>query len=116
MTLSAGLAVVTCLAMAGFGHGVAGTAVLTAIAFLLGLSCMGWNALYITFSAEAVPVQHAATAVGAGTTITFTGMFAVPPIFGLIADHSGSYAASWLALAGWAMLGTLVALAVRDRR
>jgi MFS family permease len=76
---------------------------------------MGWNALYITISAEVVPIQHAATAVGAGTTVTFIGMFAVPPVFGLIADHTGSYSWSWLALAGWAGLGVLVSLAVRDR-
>jgi MFS family permease len=115
MSLSAALAVVACLAMAGLGHGAAGTPVLVGLAFLLGLSCMGWNALYITLSAEVVPVQHAATAVGAGTTITFIGMFAVPPVFGLIADHAGSYVWSWLALAGWAAIGLGVALLVRDR-
>jgi MFS transporter, ACS family, hexuronate transporter len=115
MALSAALAVATCLAMAAFGHGRAGTAGLVGIAFLLGLSCMGWNALYITLTAEVVPVQNAATAVGAGTTITFTGMFAVPPIFGLIADHSGSYVWSWVALSGWALAGAVAALAIRDR-
>ncbi|HXM58087.1 MAG TPA: MFS transporter [Candidatus Dormibacteraeota bacterium] len=115
MALSAALAVVACLAMAALGHGAAGALGLVAIAFLLGLSCMGWNALYITLSAEVVPVQHAATAVGAGTTITFIGMFAVPPVFGLVADHAGSYAWSWLALAGWAAIGLVIALLVRDR-
>ena len=116
MSLSAALAVVSCLAMALLGRGAAGVPGLVAIAFLLGVSCMGWNALYITLSAEVVPVQQAATAVGAGTTITFIGMFAVPPVFGLLADHTGSYALSWLALAGWAALGLLVSLTVRDRR
>src|SRR5262249_44784762 len=81
----------------------------------LGLSCMGWNALYITLSAETVPVQNAATAVGAGTTVTFIGMFAIPPVFGVIADHAGSYVWSWLALGAWALLGTVLALAIRDR-
>jgi len=115
MALSGVLAVFACLAMARFGHGGAGTAGLVAIAFLLGLSCMGWNALYITLSAEAVPVQNAATAVGAGTTVTFIGMFAAPPVFGVIADHAGSYVWSWLALGGWALFGTALALAIRDR-
>lgn len=114
MTLSATLAVVACAGMALLGHGAVGGPGLAVLAFLLGLSCMGWNALYITLSAEVVPLQHAATAVGAGTTITFLGMLAVPPVFGLIADHTGSYAWSWLALAAWAAGGTLIALAVRD--
>jgi len=116
MTLSATLAVGACLAMALLGHGAAGGPLLALLAFLIGLSCMGWNALYITLAAEVVPVQHAATAVGAGTTVTFVGMFAVPPVFGLIADHTGTYAWSWLALAGWSAVGALVSLAVRDRR
>lgn len=115
MRLSAALAVVACAAMAVLGHGAAGTPGLVAIAFLLGLSCLGWNALYITLSAEVVPIQHAATAVGAGTTITFIGMFAVPPVFGLIADHTGTYAWSWLALAAWSAVGVAIALLVRDR-
>jgi MFS transporter, ACS family, hexuronate transporter len=115
MSLSAVMAIGSCLAMALLGHGAAGGPVLGLLAFLLGLSCMGWNALYITLSAEVVPVQHAATAVGAGTTVTFIGMFAVPPVFGLIADHAGSYAWSWLALAGWAAVGLAISLAIRDR-
>jgi len=115
MALSGALAVLASLAMARFGHGAAGMAGLVAIAFFLGLSCMGWNALYITLSAEAVPVQNAATAVGAGTTVTFIGMFAIPPVFGVIADHAGSYVWSWLALGAWALLGTVLALAIRDR-
>jgi MFS family permease len=102
--------------MALLGHGGTAGPLLAVVAFLLGLSCMGWNALYITLSAEVVPMQHAATAVAAGTTITFTGMLAVPPVFGLIADHTGTYAWSWLALGAWAVAGTLVALAVRDGR
>src|SRR5215472_5370694 len=115
MSLSATLAVGACLAMAVLGHGRAEAPVLALLAFLLGLSCMGWNALYITLSAEVVPIQHAATAVGAGTTVTFTGMFAAPPVFGVMADHAGSYLWSWLALGGWALLGTVLALAIRDR-
>lgn len=115
MVLSGLLAVASCLAMARFGHGGTGTAGLITIAFLLGLSCMGWNALYITLSAEVVPIQNAATAVGVGSTITFTGMFAVPPLFGLIADHTGSYAWSWVTLAGFVLVGALLGVAIRDR-
>jgi MFS transporter, ACS family, hexuronate transporter len=115
MAMSSSLAVVACLGMAAFGHGAVGNKGLIVISFLLGLSCMGWNALYITLTAETVPAQNAATAVGSGTTVTFTGMFAVAPVFGVIADHTGSYVWSWLALGGWALLGTLVALTIRDR-
>ena len=115
MSLTAALAVLACLGMALLDHRGTPAPVLVALAFLLGLSCLGWNALYITLTAEVVPIQHAASAVGAGTTFTFIGMFAVPPVFGLIADRGGSFAWSWLALAAWAGVGVLVSLAVRDR-
>ena len=52
----------------------------------------------------------------AETIVTFVGMFAVPPVFGLIADHTGTYAWSWLALAAWAAVGVVISLAVRDSR
>jgi MFS family permease len=115
MLLAGTMSVLACLAMAQV-KGAVSVPALAGLCFLLGLSTMGWNALYIALTAEVVPVHRAATAVGAGTTITFIGMFAVTPVFGAIADHTGSYAASWLALAGWSLLGTFIALAVRDRR
>jgi MFS family permease len=114
MVLSGALAVLSCTAMALAGHGAAGLPGLVLIAFGLGLSCMGWNALYITLSAEAVPIENAATAVGTGTSFTFLGMFAVPPVFGLVADRTGSYTWSWLALGAFALAGTLIGLAIRD--
>lgn len=115
MATAGGLGVLSCLAMAGLEHpGVAGL-LLGAVALALGLTCLGWNALYITLTAESVPTGFAATAIGAGTTLTFTGLFVAPPVFGAIADHTGSYTWSWLALAGWAALGTLAGLRMRDR-
>jgi hypothetical protein len=47
--------------------------------------------------------------------VTFTGMLLIAPLFGLLADRSGSYLWAWLALAGWALLGSVAVLSVRDR-
>src|SRR5262249_12778930 len=107
MVLSGSLAVLSCAAMALAGHGAVGLPGLAAIAFGLGLPCRGWSALYLTLSAGAAPIETAAPAVGPGTTIPFLGMFAIPPLFGLVADRAGSYAWSWLALAAFALAGTL---------
>lgn len=41
-------------------------------------------------------------------------MFLVPPLFGFLADLTGSYAASWLGLAGWVALGTALGLLIRE--
>ena len=116
MTLAGTLAVLSCLAMAGSGLARLPYLLLALVVLLLGLSAMGWNALYITLSAEVGPAARAASVVGLGTTMTFTGMFAITPVFGLIADRSGTYTASWLCLAALGAAGVLVMLRVREPR
>ncbi|MGH7920360.1 MAG: MFS transporter, partial [Candidatus Dormibacteraceae bacterium] len=116
MGICGGLATLACLLMAWLGHPGVPIIALAGIAALLGLSAMGWNALYITLTAEAVPIQHAASAVGVGTAITFTGMFVGAPLFGLLADRSGGFVLPWAALGLWALLGTIVVLSVRTPR
>ena len=116
MRLCGVLAVIGCLAAAGsFRTGVPAALLVPAV-FVLGAAALGWNGLYVTLSAALGANRGPATAVGAGTTITFTGMLTVTPVFGAIADHAGSYAWSWLALAAFCGLGTLLGLGVRDRR
>ena len=109
-----GIAVAACLATGALGHGRPPLLLLLVLAFALGLSTLGWNALYITLSSEVAP-HRAATVVGAGSTVTFTGMLLATPVFGAIADRSGSYAPAWFALAAWTAAGALLALTVRDR-
>jgi predicted MFS family arabinose efflux permease len=116
MALVGFLATLACLgAAAGFGPGTPGW-LLAPLVFLLGAAALGWNGLYVTLSAEVGSRRGAATAVGAGTTITFTGLFVAPPIFGAIADRTGTYHWSWVALAALCAAGTALGLAIRDRR
>ncbi len=109
------VAIGSCLAMVFTGEG-SSLPFVTILAFLLGCSAMGWNGLYLTLLAESVPIHAAATAMGASLTIAFVGMFLASPLFGLVADLTGSYDASWLALAGWITLGTALGLSVREPR
>ena len=114
--LAAGLLAVACsAAMVGTGRGTP-LPLLAVLAFGLGVSALGWNALSITAVSEAVPLRAAATALGANLTVTFSAMFLISPLFGLIADRTGSYRLSWIALAAWTGLGTLAALFLRERR
>ncbi len=116
MVVTGLLSCAACLGMAWVGHAGTALALLAGIAFLLGLSGMGWNALYIAIAAEAVPVNRAASAIGIGTAITFTGMFVGAPLFGLIADRSGGYTVPWVALAAWSLFGVLLLLLGSVRR
>ena len=115
MAVTGVLSCAACLLMAGLGHAGTGLGILIGIAFLLGLAAMGWNALYIALAAEEVPIHHAASAIGIGTAVTFTGMLVGAPLFGLLADRSGGYQVPWAALAGWSLLGVLFLFAGRAR-
>jgi predicted MFS family arabinose efflux permease len=106
------VAMASCLAMAFAGEGVA-IPLVALFAFLLGCSAMGWNGLYLTLLAESVPIQAAATAIGASLTIAFVGMFFASPLFGLVVDRTSSYGASWLGLAAWTTIG--IALGFLDQ-
>jgi sugar phosphate permease len=105
----------SCLAMAFAGEGTV-IPLVVVFAFLLGCSAMGWNGLYLTLLSESVPMHTAATAMGASLTIAFVGMFLASPLFGLVADLTGSYGASWLGLAGWTAVGIALGLLAREPR
>ena len=104
-----------CLAMAFTGEDTL-IPLVAGFAFLLGLSAMGWNGVYLTLLTESVPMHAAATAMGTSLTIAFVGMFLASPLFGLVADMTGSYGASWLGLAGWAVVGVVLGLLARETR
>ncbi len=107
------VAVPTCLTMAFVGQHTP-PALLAILVALLGLSLLGWNGLYVTMIAESTSPQAAATAIGAGLTVTNLGSFALPPLFGLVADLSASYRVFWLALAGWVLLGAALGCLVQE--
>ena len=107
------VAVVCCLTMVLVGPSTP-LPLLILFAVVLGLSLLGWNGLYVTIVAESTSIRAAATAVGAGLTVTNLGSFAVPPLFGLLIDLSSSYSVFWLALGGWVSLGAVLGSLIRE--
>jgi len=114
MAMAGAIAVLTCLATAWLVHPGVSPVTLVVLSALVGMSVMGWNALYITLASEILP-DRAATVVGAGTTVTFVGLLVATPVFGAIADAAHSYTPAWIALAIWCSLGTAVVAAIRER-
>ncbi len=106
------IAIGSCIIMAFIGRETF-LPLIVVLAFILGCSAMGWNGLYMTLVAELVPLRAAATALGASLTVAFVGML-LTPVFGLVADLTGSYRASWLLLAGWIAAGTALGLLIKD--
>lgn len=115
LLIAALLATVSCLALAFVGENVSIFAA-GVLALLLGSSAAGWNGVYLTLLSESVPINAAATAIGASLTIAFLGMFLASPLFGLLADVTGSYGPSWLCLAGWSVVGVLLGCLAKEPR
>lgn len=86
------------------------------LAFLLGASGMGWQGLHLTLMSESVGVQSTATAMGLSLNFSFIGTFIAPPVFGYIADATGTFELSWLGLAVWVSLGTALTVLIREQR
>src|SRR5437879_2061726 len=75
------------------------------LAFVAGAGAFGWVGLYFALVAEIGGPRHAGLLTGAATACAWSGTLIGPPIFGLVLEATGSYAAPWLIL-------TAVALAV----
>lgn len=79
------------------------------LAFVAGAGAFGWVGLYFALVAEIGGPRHAGILTGAATACSWSGTLIGPPIFGLILEATGGYAASWLVLTGVA-LAVVVAL------
>lgn len=101
------------LALAVSDH--APLSVIGALAVLSGVSLIGWQGLWVALVSELAPPDAAATALGFGLTFTNVGIVLWPPAFGLIADLSGGFEASWIVLAIALGLSLAVLLGIRER-
>lgn len=88
---------------------------LGALAVISGFALIGWQGLWVTLVSELAPRDSAATSVGFGLTLTNAGIVIWPPTFGLIADLSGGFEASWITLAVALALSLAVLLRIRER-
>jgi len=66
------------------------------LSFLFGFLVLGWTGAYLTTVGEVAGEKHSGTATGLALLFVRGAMIVSPPIFGLIADMSGSYRKSWM--------------------
>jgi len=60
--------------------------------------------------------QNAGLAVGYATTISLIGNLAGPPLFGRVADASGSYTLSWWLLTASALVAIVLLLFIQENK
>lgn len=85
------------------------------LAFLIGLVGRGWNGLY--FSAVSKHVQKKDTGISVGFSLFFVrfGIIIGPPVFGLIADQTGSYNYSWLSLSIYTFIALITSIILLNK-
>lgn len=83
---------------------------------IAGLTVVGWSGVYFTFLAELADPGYEGRSVAFGMTLNQPGIVLGPWAFGLIGDLSGSYRASWTALAVALGLAAAIAATIRGRR
>ena len=69
-----------------------------AAAILLGFTLIGYQGLFVTMLTEAAPRDRVGAATGFAVTFNFLAIAVTPPLYGLVADVTGTYRAVWGAL------------------
>lgn len=68
------------------------------LAFFLGATGRGWHGLYFSEVSEQVGEEKAGMGIGLSLLFIRIGIITGPPIFGYVADRTGTYSYSWLLL------------------
>ncbi|MFB5663412.1 MFS transporter [Alteribacillus sp. HJP-4] len=92
--MSAGSAAILAL----FPEGTSFLAV-AAVALAFGFSVSGFNGLWMNAATELVPQKQAGLATGFSISLGSWGVIIGPPLFGLITDITGTFAAAWYSMA-----------------
>jgi predicted MFS family arabinose efflux permease len=89
--------------------------VFVALAALGGFALIGYQGLWITLLAEMAGPRRVGAATGFAVTFVQTSIALTPPLYGLVADVSGTYRAVWAVLVGVLLLAFIPATLIRER-
>jgi MFS family permease len=89
-------------------------ALIGAIVALAGVALIGYQGLWITMIAEVAGPERVGAATGFAITFVAGAIAASPPLYGLVADLTGTYRAIWAVLAAILMVALLPASLVRE--
>ena len=79
--------------------------ILSALIIVYGLSGLSWGSLYQTLSVEVAGQGAAGVGIGITVSLMYAGTTATAPLFGYVADMTGSYTLAWGLLILWLGLG-----------
>ena len=85
-----------------------------ALVFVVGAITLGRSSVYVVLMAELAGPELTGTTMGLNATVSYASGIAITPIFGLIADQTGTYALSWWMMAAYSGLGVVLLAFVRN--
>jgi MFS family permease len=100
---------------AGPGWQPSGTCwVIGSIVIAYAFNTLGWHGNWIALIAEIAGPERQGRTVGVAMSIMYPGIICLPPLFGLVVDHTHSWRGAWTALAGVLLISTAVLVPVRE--
>ena len=90
-------------------------AVFAALAALAGFALIGYQGLWVTLVAEMAGPRRVGAATGFAVTFVQLAIALTPPLYGLVADVTGSYRAIWAVLVGVLLTALVPAALIRER-
>jgi predicted MFS family arabinose efflux permease len=88
--------------------------VFVVLAALAGFALIGYQGLFITLLAEMAGPRRVGAATGFAVTFVQSSIALTPPLYGLVADISGSYRAVWAVLVVALLLALVPAMLIRE--
>jgi MFS transporter, ACS family, hexuronate transporter len=94
--------------------------VMIPITMVFGFAISGFNAIWMNVASEVVDPEYSGLSSGFSITLGSIGVITLPPIFGFIVDHFGSFTAGWMMIAGIMILVftllLLLSLEMKEKR
>ena len=85
------------------------------LAAFAGFALIGYQGLFITLLAEMAGPRRVGAATGFAVTFVQSSIALTPPLYGLVADVSGSYRTVWAVLVVALLLALVPAALIRER-
>ena len=108
-----GLLTVAIMALMALVPSDAPLPLVAALVFAVGLVALGRSGVYVVFIAELAGPALTGTTMGLQSSLSFVIGVGITPLFGLLADQTGTYAMSWWMLAAFSGAGVLLLAFVR---
>jgi len=89
---------------------------LVGVIILFGFTAIGWGGMNLVLASEFAGKENAGLAVGYAATISLIGNLAGPPLFGWMADLTGSYSMSWWLLTVSAVFAIVLLFFVQESK